>query len=291
MIAYGLTMPHRSLVNAAASSSTPVAISEGATPFQQAADSLRGMLPPEFQLLREPPFLVAADIPRERLKELNDLVIRPVCRALKTTYFQIPPTHPLEIILCDSEPTFLKLAEQWGGSVSPGYQGYYERSQHRILLQLTAGTGALAHELTHALAHADCPDLPEWFEEGLASLHEEAQYGADERSLVGLTNWRIHQARQALKETRLPPLSLLMQPDQFRSGDLTLKYAQSRAFALFLQERGKLKASYRELKVTCRDDPTGGRALERVFALPVEEIDHDFRTWLGRPVLTMPSNQ
>ena len=47
----------------------------------------------------------------------------------------------------------------------------------------------VAHELTHALGHFDFPEMPEWFDEGLASLHEDARF-SDDHLDDGVPNWR-----------------------------------------------------------------------------------------------------
>ena len=73
------------------------------------------------------------------------------------------------------------------------------------MLNLGTGTGTLLHELTHALADFDVPDMPDWLNEGLASLHEQCRFRNDEQGpwIEGLVNWRLDALQAVVRQSRL----------------------------------------------------------------------------------------
>ncbi len=245
------------------------------------ANRLRQNLPAEFQIVIRAPFVIAGDLPSSRLQKVHSEVLGPVSRALQNTYFQTPPREPVTIVVCSTEDRFRRLAKAWDGHLNAGYHGYYQRDKRRILLDLEAGNGSLAHELTHALTHADCEDLPEWFDEGLGALHEEATYTTNGQQLIGLPNWRCRLTRQAALANKLPKLSQLTDPATFRTGDVGLNYAMARSLCLFLQDRRLLKKYYQELRTRWPSDAEGVATLCRVFGVKdPAQIERQFATWL-----------
>ena len=84
--------------------------------------------------------------------------------------------------------------------------GYYKPQQRTLVMNISTGGGTLVHELTHALIDFDFPLVPDWFNEGLASLHEACHILPDESRIEGLTNWRLPGLQQAVAERRLPSL-------------------------------------------------------------------------------------
>ncbi len=241
------------------------------------------MLPGEFQIVIKSPFLIAGDLPPARLEKIHTDVIGPVARALRETYFQSAPSSPITIVVCSTEDLFRQLAYEWDGHLDAGYHGYYQRDKRRILLDLEAGNGSLAHELTHALSHADCEDLPEWFDEGLGALHEEAEFAARGQHLVGLPNWRCRLTRRAAHKERLPALEKLTDPAKFRTGDVGLNYAVARSICLFLQDRQVLQKYYAELRTRPPSDAEGIATLCRVLGVKTaSQVEAQFAAWVKR---------
>lgn len=250
---------------------------------QTTARRLRESLPAGFAIATQPPFVIAGDLPKPQLEQIRTNVIGPVSRALQATYFTSPPQYPISIVICSTEEIFRQLAQEWDGHLDAGYHGYYQRDKRRVLLDLEAGNGSLAHELTHALSHADCPLLPEWFDEGLGALHEEAQYAPDGHRLIGLPNWRCSLTRRACQTGRLPPVRKLADPQNFRSGDVGLNYAVSRSICLFLQDRRVLTEYYQALKTRSGTDPHGLRTLCRILGVTDEDqFERQFAAWIKR---------
>lgn len=250
---------------------------------QASAARLRQVLPPDFQIIIRGPFLIAGDLPQKSLLKIHADVIGPVARALRETYSQAAPHAPITIVICATEGQFRKLARDWDGHLEAGYHGYYQRDKRRILLDLEAGNGSLAHELTHALSHADCEELPEWFDEGLGALHEEAEYAAQGQRLIGLPNWRCKLTRQAAKAGHLPSLAALTDPATFRSGDVGLNYAVARSLCLYLQDRQLLQKYYQELRTRWPSDPHGVSTLCRVLGVKSPtQVERQFAAWVKR---------
>jgi len=234
-------------------------------PYQQTAAALKRMLPQTFHFLIHPPFVMTGDLPLNRLQALHSQIVDPVSRALQSTYFQHTPKQPISIVICSTEAEFRRLAREWDGHTEAGYHGYYQRDKRRILLDLQAGYGSLAHELTHALTQADCEHLPEWFDEGLGALHEDATLTANNKGLIGLPNWRCRVTQQALQSGQLPSLLDLTEPNRFRTGHVEVRYAMARSLCLFLQDERLLVPFYKALRKRPQDDLSGLKTLCQIL--------------------------
>lgn len=273
---------------------TPVRPAASADEMEQrcrlAAEKLRGEQTEPNAILVRCPYVLTGDLPPEQLEELYLDIILPTTRALEIDYFDQPPCEPIVIVALSSDESYRSALERMGQSRRAEYSGLYQREERTIWLNLSTGVGTLAHELTHALAHADFPEMPEWFDEGLASLHEEAEFSADGLHLIGQENWRRRFLEEALHRGCWKPLDRLLTEPFARSDMAALDYALSRYFCLYLQERGLLAAFYRKCRNRMTSDPTGRTALLSLFAgQSINGIDGDFRDWLaGREALGSP---
>lgn len=265
------------------------------TPTQSAADAdelqrrcrlvaerLRREGSPGNGVIIRAPYVLTGDVSLEHLDKLHKEVILPTNRALEIDYFDQSPGEPIVIIALSSDKSYRLALERCGQSRRAEYAGLYQREERTIWLNLSTGMGTLAHELTHALAHADFPELPEWLDEGLASLHEEADFSADGLHLVGQENWRRRFLEEALQRDCWKSLDRLLAEPFARTDAAALDYALARYVCLYLQERGLLSAFYRKCRGRTSSDPTGRTALLSLFAgQSIDEIDENFRDWLG----------
>jgi hypothetical protein len=259
----------------------PVTVHELARRCDQMAHSLKSSLPDKFQLVVRSPFILAGDLPEIKLKRLHDEVLAQVARALRSTYFEKPPNQPIAVVICSTEAQFRELAQKWDGHNDSGYHGYYQRDKRRILLDLEAGNGSLAHELTHALSQCDFEEMPEWFDEGLAALHEDATFSTQRNCLVGSKNWRCLVTEQALRSGQIPSLIELTRPAGFRIGDVNIRYATARSFCLFLQDHGLLAKFYKELRKADVRDLSGTETMCRVLKVSdAATVEDQFHNWL-----------
>jgi hypothetical protein len=227
------------------------------------------------------PFVILGDVSASDLERHYRETIGPTARALAIAYFDRPPSEPVSMILLSGEEAYQSCAELLDSQKRAAFAGYYERSDHRIVINAATGEGTIAHELTHALGHCDFPDMPEWFDEGLASLYEEARFSDDRLRIIGTKNWRIRYLLPALKQGTLRPLELLIGEARVRPDQQAVDYAHARYFCLFLQERGLLEPFYRKFRPAVAGDPTGLRTLHALFNVnDLGPLDEEFRSWV-----------
>lgn len=248
---------------------------------RRSAEWLHNRLDGRFHIVIRSPFVLAGDLMAEQLNRYYDETIVPTQRALSAQFFDTPPAHPIVVLLLRNDDSYRDVSISFDGLNRDCYAGYYIRDERRIVVNVSTGNGTLAHELAHALAHADCESLPEWFDEGFASLFEESEFSHDGFQLIGLPNWRIHYLGPALKTKRLPSIESMITRGEIRSGNQGLDYALARYLCLYLQDRRLLGPYYRKLRHALTRDPTGRTTLLQLLQEDdIEAIDTDFDTWL-----------
>ena len=234
-------------------------------------------------LIVRAPFILAGDLSEAELNRYWHEIIVPTRRALELAYFDARANEPITLLLYASETKYRAAAQRLDGHESADYYGYYIRNDRRIVANVGTGEGTLAHELTHALSHFDFPHMPEWFDEGLASVYEEAEFSDDNLHLTGLSNWRLNHLLNALQNRRLQTLESLVTARDIRPDRQAVDYAHARYFCLYLQERELLPAVYRKLRANSARDPSGLRTLCQIFDTPtLDPVDRDFREWVIR---------
>ena len=244
------------------------------------AGRLRERLGPGCRVVIRPPYVLAGDLEEEALADWHARVIAPAAACLRREFFDREPNAPVAIILCSGDASYARFAARLDGRTSSLWYGYYQRDERRVVVNVSTGEGTLVHELVHALAHVDCPGLPEWFDEGLASLYEQCRFSADGRRLEGLSNWRLAPLRRAIEHNELQPLARLAAPGSIRRALEAIDYAHARYLCLYLQERGVLATYYRRLRDRLDFDPGGTSTLCDVLRVASPEaIDHDFVRW------------
>ncbi|MBI3468180.1 MAG: hypothetical protein HY000_34680 [Planctomycetes bacterium] len=267
-------------------------------------------------LLTDPPFVVAALMSREELHRWHDHTVSPAAAALWADFFDNRPDAPITILLLPEEDSYSYCAAWLFGDLDVAYFGYYRPSERTLIVNIATGGGTLVHELTHALMAFDFAEIPDWFNEGLASLYEQCRLPApgvrwsrgrmvgptsaaanrkgdvaaadgtieplaNAESIQGLVNWRLPDLQEAIRACQLRPLPELMAADDFRGPLEGLNYAQARYFCLYLQERGVLVDFYRHFRNQRGQDRTGREALRQLFpTTPIDEIDAAFRRWV-----------
>jgi hypothetical protein len=240
---------------------------------------LRKRLPARFHIEVSPPYVVTGDLGRHGVQyNLKRGVLKPA-KALHATYFHKRPLRPITILLFKKYKTYAHWAKRLFNDTDVAYYGYFKPSTRTMVMNIGPGIGTLYHELTHALMAVDFPNVPDWFNEGLASLHEGAYVSRNR--LVGMVNWRFPALRQALRKGKLRSLADLVAKDDFYTYRVGMNYAQARHFALFMQRRKLLRKFYRYF----RDHPgtdLGRSALEHIFGYQIPRIDREYRAFLRR---------
>ena len=248
---------------------------------QKRAAQIGEQLGESCHVLEASPFVIAGDLTQDRLQSWYDDTIGPAARCMAHAYFRVTPDEPITVLLFDSEESYDHYAQKLYQDQDVSVYGYYKPGIRTLVMNISTGGGTLVHELTHALIDFDFPDVPDWFNEGLASLHEQCRFRSADEGIDGLINWRLPGLQSALHKKRLRTLRSLVEDDDFRATDEGQNYAQARYFCLYMQEQGVLEEFYRRFRDQHADDPFGAEAVLQVFPDRTwNELDADFRGWV-----------
>lgn len=248
----------------------------------RAAGDLMERLPPPCASIVRAPYVLAGDFSETQLDRLHREAVEPMAAALWRSYFDRRPDQPVVIVALSNETSYHDVARLLDGYEPTAYAGYTQRGRRRVVFNAATGLGTLTHELSHVLAVFDFPEMPEWFDEGLAALQEEAVFSSDGLMLAGKVNWRCRQVRAALEAGHLPEIGTVIERRNFRGEAENLNYATARSFCLYLQERGLLSHFYRKLRSAVKDDPSGlATVCELLGVDSVAELDRQFREWIA----------
>ncbi len=153
----------------------------------------------------------------------------------------------------------------------------------RLLVTRDIGE-SLRHEFTHRMHWADMDRLGQrhamWVQEGLASLYEEYVW-TDEGGIRFVPNMRHNIARRQVQAgiSLAWPKLFELDTDAFFAGNARF-YPQVRSIFEFLASVDLLEAWYRAYVDTFERDPSGGRAFEMVFGLPVDQVEQRWKSWV-----------
>lgn len=238
-------------------------------------------LGPECQVITRCPLVIGGDLDKAALERWYQQTIGPACRAMANSYFDVPPHQPITVLLFSTEASYNRYARELFDEEGISVYGYYKPLERTLVMNIATGGGTLVHELTHALIDFDFPGVPDWFNEGLASLHEQCRFRADESGIDGLVNWRLPGLQEAIAANRARTVREMIVADDFRGPLVGINYAQARYFCLFMQQRGVLEKFYRQFRANAANDPLGLATIEAV--LPASDwnaIEADFRQWV-----------
>lgn len=248
---------------------------------QASADKLREQLGAGCAVAVRTPFVLAGDLNETQLDEHYRATIAPAARALANAYFRKSPTLPITILLFSGEASYHRYAKQLFNEEGVSVYGYYKPDRRTLVMNIATGGGTLVHELTHALVDFDFPRIPDWFNEGLASLYEQCRFLPDDSGLEGLPNWRLPGLQETIRQGRLGTLEGLATGDDFRGPNVGVNYAQARYFCLYLQERDLLREFYRRFRAAHEQDPRGTETLRAVVGDEAwSTLDRDFQAWV-----------
>jgi hypothetical protein len=246
---------------------------------------LKRELGDECNVVVRSPFVIAGDMSTDELDRWHRDTIAPAAEAMDNLYFDVPPSEPITVLLFTGEESYNRYARQLFGDEGVSVYGYYKPERRTLVMNIGTGGGTLVHELAHALMAFDFPEVPDWFNEGLASLYEQCEFGerGGKRTIHGLVNWRLPALQRAVREERLRSLGDLMQSDDFRGRGVGLNYAQARYFCMYLQEQGSLADFFRVFKRGHKNDPQGIASARAVVGdSNWKTIDRDFQEWVLR---------
>ncbi|MBP7430599.1 MAG: hypothetical protein KBC05_14290 [Candidatus Hydrogenedentes bacterium] len=237
--------------------------------FAQHAAQVRQRVPEAFTVVEQPPFVVVGDESPEMVRKRATDTVQWAVDRLKALYFDCDPAETMEIWLFRDKESYTKHAFQLFGDTPATPFGYYSAEHRALVMNIATGGGTLVHEIVHPYMHANFPECPVWFNEGLASLYE----GCIEKDgrIHGLTNWRLSGLKDAIREGKTLSFEQLMalSEEEFYGGTVDVGsgvfYAQARYLCYYLQEQGLLVTYYRDFVANAQTDPTGFNTLVRVL--------------------------
>lgn len=233
-----------------------------------------------FAVTVAPPFVIAGNTGAGELAAWRDQTILAARDALTAMYFKTPVDQPVLILLFTDAGSYKRLSAKWLGEKNLPHYGLYRHRDRTMLMNIATGGGTLVHELTHALIAADFPRVPDWFNEGFASLFEQCSIRG--REIKGHANWRLAGLQKAIQAGTVRPLKAVIEDDDFRhDARVGLNYAQARYLMYYLQEHGKLVDYYTQFRDGYDKDPTGLQTLKQVLTIDdLAAFDKEWQAWV-----------
>jgi len=231
-----------------------------------------------FTVLIEGPFVVVGDEGNKMEEKRASGFMRWAITLLEKDYFGKRPDKLIEVWLFRNEKSFRAGAKKYFGDEPDTPYGYYSPDRDALVMNIGPGAGTLSHELVHPYLEANFPNVPSWFNEGLASLYERPV--EKKGHIVGLPNWRLPNLKREIKAKTLPSLDKLLKTtrDGFYEAPYD-SYAYARYLLLYLQEQGKLHEFYEKF-VADTKDPSGQAALEAVLGQDIATFEPLWRKWV-----------
>lgn len=272
-----------SLIAIACVCAIPARIASASTPtaaeLQARKASLEKKLAGQgFTVVIAPPFVIVGDESPAQVKKTASGFFQWTISLLEKDFFPKRPGKLIEVWLFKNEKTYRKGAKKFFDDTPETPYGYYSSDADALVMNIGPGAGTLSHELVHPYMEANFPNVPSWFNEGLASLYERPSEKAGH--IVGLPNWRLPELKREIRAKTLPALSVLMSTttEEFYGAEFDA-YAYARYLLLYLQEKGKLHAFY-EAFLADTKDLTGKTALETVLGQDLATFEPIWRTWV-----------
>ncbi len=241
-------------------------------------------LGPDCRVIERAPFVLGGNLPFEELDRWHTETIEPAVQAMRSRYFHSAPKQPITVLLFRDEQSYNDASRRLFDEAVVSIYGYYKPNLRTLLMNAATGPGTLLHELTHALMDVDFPDAPDWFNEGLASLHEQCRFNAsaDGPWIEGLPNWRLAGLQRLVRDGQLRSLKSLIGDRDFRGPLEGANYAQARYFCMYMQQHGLLERFYEVLRAGGASDSRGLSAVAAVFpGTSWKQLDQQFQLWVS----------
>jgi hypothetical protein len=208
----------------------------------------------------------------------------------------LPPNY-LTLYLVPGQRDLRDAARSLHGlDVSPATIGYtFQDDQSAVALIPGDAIGTLFHELFHLVVRTTFGDVPQWLDEGVAGLYEVSEIQGTQ--VRGVRNWRgpillrFWQQRPLLRDVLTANWYVSDTPSERFEYDgpppstqaITVQFAVSRYFALYLQDKGKLGKVFARIQaLQPREGVSPADAtLEAVAAEmgPIDQLQADFDQW------------
>jgi hypothetical protein len=236
---------------------------------------LKKRIPPGFSIVIQEPFVVIGDGGLPAVSRSASGTVKWAVDHLKADFFKDDPEEILDIWLFKDRESYNRYTKEIFNDTPGTPYGYFSHKHKALIMNIATGGGTLVHEIVHPFMHANFPECPSWFNEGLGSLFEQA----NERDghIIGMTNWRLAGLQKAIKAGTVPSFKTLtaMTSGEFYNEDRGTNYAQVRYLCYYLQERGLLIEFYKQFVANQKQDPSGFNTLKKVLG---EEDLEQFKT-------------
>ena len=228
-------------------------------------------------VLVESPFVVVGDMGARETRRIATGFLRSKTALLEKDFFPQRPDKLIEVWLFKNERSFRAGAKKFFDDTPDTPFGYYS-PEHSAMIMNADGLGTLSHELVHPYMEKNFPNVPSWFNEGLASLYEYP--GESKGHIIGHVKWRLPELTSEIAKKTLPTLAKLLHTttDEFYGADWDA-YAQARYLCYYLQEHGQLHAFYDKFKADGKDE-SGQTALEAVLGEKLVDFEPKWRAWV-----------
>lgn len=229
------------------------------------------------------------DIARAELTMLWDWgldeVFADLCPGADPT--QPPPDDPWVTVVLPDRADFEKwLFATYGPAARNNFSGIggaYDHDRKQLVAQDLGGT--LRHEFFHVLHWRSTSRAgqfhPIWAQEGLCALVED--YDVIDGRVVPVPSWRTNTVKRLSSGGRVTPIKELaaIPREKFTAGGRTMaRYAESRAFFLFLYQQNALRAWYAHFLAHYNEDPTGYASILAVLGTDDAGLEKRYRAWL-----------
>jgi len=269
----GSTKEHSATVKPGAGDSITIS-------FAGRINELTGKLTSDFIVKEHSYFVIASNLSEAETEKILTQTIDRAVDCFYNDYFYTKPTEATTIFLFKDDKTYRYWAKTLYDDDDLSKYGYYKPSEKTMLMNINTGTGTLVHEMTHALARYDFPDIPSWFNEGLGSLYERCSL--NNKTILGYVNWRLPALQDALADKSYTSIERLMKTnwEEFYGDGSDVNYAQARYLCMYLQEQGLLKKYYQNFRDTYNDDNTGRKQMEKITGKSISELDAEYVAWV-----------
>lgn len=248
--------------------------------FTARINELKGALSDDFIVKEHSYFVIASNLNEIETEKILTNTIDKAVECFYNDYFSTRPDEATTIFLFKDDKTYRYWAKTLYDDDDLSKYGYYKPSEKTMLMNINTGTGTLVHEMTHALARYDFPDIPSWFNEGLGSLYERCSL--NNKTILGYVNWRLPALQDAIADKSYTSIEKLMKTnwEEFYGAGSDVNYSQARYLCMYLQEQGLLKKYYKHFRDTYKDDNTGITQMEKITGRSISELDADYVTWV-----------
>lgn len=230
-----------------------------------------------FRTVRFRYFVVFSNLEDKITYQLIDSDIRNTTDVMLNNYIETRPDKVTAVFLFKDIPTYKDFSVKEFGvdetDLSPF--GFYKISKNVILIRYVNWKGSVSHEVTHAMLQNDFPDIPSWFNEGFAAMHEKAIF--NNGRFIGNFNWRILALRRAFNDNTYTSLRHLMNTDdtELYGKRSSFYYAQACYAFMLMQEKGWFEDYYKSFRDNYAQDPTGIKQFEKLSGISIEQFDKD----------------